>query len=612
MANQPLVAGAPTAAGPMGPPRLQTLLLSTTAFTAGGSAGDVLAAITGQTPGSTIGVAPSDASGLFAVAGGGSQLVKGLNWPISGASTPTVALRETLAGAANSPKDTAVGVMISSHVDVFLPTVGSGSFTAVFGMAKIVSGYAAGQPLYTLTRPDNATFNVLAGVGNIPANYAAAEAWAVANSSSDKIIVTTWYDQMGTAATYTAVAATAPVWDPRQIWGGIIPMTHDGNPSTVNGLQNAVFMQMGGMSINVQAMTVFDVLDPYFSYQRSYYWSARTSNNTTEVANVYASGNGGVTFQSANLGPQPRAMPSIITTVGSATASKLFMRENKYTGGAYTAGTAVNFYIGTGLAGNDYFERGRRWAWMVAPASFSDADVATIQTALTGAFTIPNTFTSRLVLSGDSIIEGYLCTYAYNISQTLNLPATVELFNVAVGGEQMTSPAADNPSAGYGGFNPKFTAHVGNLYTSAYGAGKCLLLIEDGTNDLGASSLSATALQNTGRGPAIASAHALGYTVAVTTILPRADTNWTGAMETQRNAFNPLVRANAGGGQTGTTGVADIVIDIASDGIMGDPNVPSTAGGLWNTDLLHPTSAGTAGLATRQYRPAFAAQLGFV
>jgi hypothetical protein len=92
---------------------LAALVLSTTSFAPGVSQGSLLATISGQTSGSTVSIASSDTTGYFAVSSSG--LVAGLNYgALAAGATPTVQLTETLAGAANSPNLTTVGVTVSA------------------------------------------------------------------------------------------------------------------------------------------------------------------------------------------------------------------------------------------------------------------------------------------------------------------------------------------------------------------------------------------------------------------------------------------------------------------------------------------------------------------
>lgn len=92
---------------------LSALTLSSSAFTAGAASGTVIGAITGRTTGSTLSVVPADAR----VAISGANLVVGTTPAVAGSFDVT--LRETLAGAINSPRDTVVSLAVNSASTAF-------------------------------------------------------------------------------------------------------------------------------------------------------------------------------------------------------------------------------------------------------------------------------------------------------------------------------------------------------------------------------------------------------------------------------------------------------------------------------------------------------------
>lgn len=85
-------------------PTLNALSLSASAFTGGAAAGSMIGAITGVTAGSTLAIVPADAR----VAVSGTNLVVGALAASAGSFDVTI--RETLAGATNSPRDTALSI----------------------------------------------------------------------------------------------------------------------------------------------------------------------------------------------------------------------------------------------------------------------------------------------------------------------------------------------------------------------------------------------------------------------------------------------------------------------------------------------------------------------
>jgi hypothetical protein len=126
-----------------------------------------------------------------------------------------------------------------------------------------------------------------------------------------------------------------------------------------------------------------------------------------------------------------------------------------------------------------------------------------------------------------------------------------------------------------------------DLYPFYDGRQPSILLLQQGKNYLGPGSLSTGSYLYAVLTTFVASAHSIGFYVAVNTLLPCQNTPWTPAMEQQRLAYNSLVRANAAG--------ANAVNDIASDPVIGDGM--NSAILAYYGDGLHPTALGQERLA---------------
>lgn len=107
-----------------------------------------------------------------------------------------------------------------------------------------------------------------------------------------------------------------------------------------------------------------------------------------------------------------------------------------------------------------------------------------------------------------------------------------------------------------------------------------ILLIQQGTNDLGPGSSYAGSFLYALLTNFVSLSKATGFYVVVDTFLPRQDANWTSAMEQQRLAYNVLVRANSA--------QADAVNDIASDPVIGDGTNPGTSFTISTGCIRHP------------------------
>jgi hypothetical protein len=175
-----------------------------------------------------------------------------------------------------------------------------------------------------------------------------------------------------------------------------------------------------------------------------------------------------------------------------------------------------------------------------------------------------------IVQSGDSIGVGFGAGWA--AIDHLGLPNGITIHNVSTNGEGLQTGLGRRETDLFPLVDPQ---HVS------------VLLLQQGTNDLGPGSLNSAGYLNAVLTSFVMTAHAAGFWVVADTVLPRQDSNWTPAMEQQRLAYNQLVRANSAG--------ADAVNDIAADPVIGDGSNPATS--AYYADGLHPTLLGQQRLA---------------
>lgn len=174
-------------------------------------------------------------------------------------------------------------------------------------------------------------------------------------------------------------------------------------------------------------------------------------------------------------------------------------------------------------------------------------------------------YSGVVVQVGDSI--GFGAGTGWASLDHMNLGSGVTTYNVSVSGRTMADGYARSDAECFGFMDP---------YRPS------VLLIQQGTNDLGNDGIDASALYGNILTPFVAAAHAAGFYVIVNTILPRADYRWTRAKEEQRLRYNAAVRQNDAG--------ADAVSDLASDPLIGDAVDPATSSLFF--DALHPSFAG--------------------
>ena len=175
-----------------------------------------------------------------------------------------------------------------------------------------------------------------------------------------------------------------------------------------------------------------------------------------------------------------------------------------------------------------------------------------------------------VVQVGDSIGLGFGADY-YAAIEHLELGSGVIIHNVSANGRTLLN--------GY------------QLASSAFAfrdtSQPCVLLIEQGTNDLSAWSTTARGLYEDAAKPFVTAAKAAGFRVVISTILPRNDAAWSPAKEQERLAYNAMLRADRAG--------ADGINDVAADSVIGDGSGVPTA---YYADGLHPTLLGQRRLAT--------------
>jgi lysophospholipase L1-like esterase len=204
---------------------------------------------------------------------------------------------------------------------------------------------------------------------------------------------------------------------------------------------------------------------------------------------------------------------------------------------------------------------------IIAPTSLPAPTPTPTQTP-TVVVTMPG---AVIVQSGDSIGSGAGAGDWAAIDH-LGFADDVTVHNVSVPGKTMQT--------GYGMLETE-------LFPFRSSSVPSVLLIQQGTNDL-YHGTSASLTYQAILVPFVSSARAAGFYVVANTVLPRADSGWTAAMEQQRIAYNMLVRANTAG--------ADAVNDIAADPLLGDGSDPATSD-LY-ADALHLSRKGQERVAT--------------
>lgn len=448
---------------------------------------------------------------------------------------------------------------------------------AVWGAHRLVSGYAGN--LFTLRRAsDGATLDVAPHTGGDYPDYAAITAWIGASSAT----VTTLYDQSGNGRNLSqATVANQPSFDPAQLTGNAAPILFDGYGRSTNAFLVATDknMVLDAVSLERSALSAFAVAELKTSYNSFALFTGSESGGFTTGQQELFIQNGTVTERNTSENrtsnnAEPRASKATIGYSISTTTSYVYSKEAwRGQAVALTTGTIGRLTLGKSIFGSSSFA-GMYALFGMAIYSSALSNTTTgpaVVSALNTACEVQTSFQYTAVFNGDSILEGSGAARLKNTIRQMGLRKEAEVINSAIHGTTLAT---------------QYAART-RFSTNVYNAGRpCVFVMQAGTNDL-ASTAGATLYNNTTT-PYIAYLKGLGYKVIVCTVLPRTGSSgWTGAMETERLAYNALVVANSAG--------ADLVLDLAADSAMG-PTSACADTNLYG-DALHPATAGHTRLA---------------
>lgn len=210
---------------------LGALGLSAAVLAENSAAGTVIGAITGRTAGSAL-TLTDDAGGRFAIAG--SNLVAGLvATNFEAATAHAITVRETLAGASNSPRDTVTAITVTNLFEqpsLTALSLSAAALTIGSPTSGTITGTTAGSTIAASGLPAGLTVNgpartwAWSGTGSAgPSSATLVETLAdSANSPRTSTVSVTVNAAPATAPGYLATAATAPyaVWGAQRLISG--------------------------------------------------------------------------------------------------------------------------------------------------------------------------------------------------------------------------------------------------------------------------------------------------------------------------------------------------------------------------------------------------------
>lgn len=466
----------------------------------------------------------------------------------------------------------------------YITPVSTGPYAA-YGAQRIIPGYSG--PLFQLRSASGAITNISPALGGDYPDLTAINAWAVTNGGGP-LTIPTIYDQTGNGQNLTqANVANQPSFDPASPTGYAAPILIDGFGASGPNLIVEKTPQTGNLSLDLISNTFFLSAATTVSQNGCGYVEFTSEDGATVYQALHSNAqaitlrNGGAN-ESTNsaIGPVPQVRNTVFGASNSASQSVIYANGGRRsTGHTRTSQIMPRIRFGTSAAGGSgYNGKFKLFAAVFYSSTLSSSDGDAVVASLEAATAIPTNFTHRVVFDGDSIMEGSGSTLLQNMVNQLGLPQSVEVFNTAVHGQSLSTIHSGR------------VARFASLYTTSR---PCVFFVQAGINDIG-NGISGANLYANSTVPLVAYLRGLGYKVVVCTLLPFAgSTNWSSAKEAERVAYNSLVVENTAG--------AEVVLNLASDPIMGASNAPADTN-LY-ADRLHPANAGYARLATL-YKPA--------
>jgi lysophospholipase L1-like esterase len=207
-------------------------------------------------------------------------------------------------------------------------------------------------------------------------------------------------------------------------------------------------------------------------------------------------------------------------------------------------------------------------------AVLTDAEVEQVlgRLASDGGVARP-TPTRLLIFDGDSLTVGVYAYPGYTDQCLMSVGGTFRAHNTAVAG-QLVSAMRSNAAG-----------RVDVLYDASVPLRA--VVIWGGTNDLATGVAAATAYEDLRQ--YCLDRRAVGWEVVVATMLPRSFAGDDADTETERSAFNALIRAN-------WSSFADALADVAADTRIGDAGDENDTT-YYDADKAHMTTAGYAVVA---------------
>lgn len=294
-----------------------------------------------------------------------------------------------------------------------------------------------------------------------------------------------------------------------------------------------------------------------------------------------ATGGGAVTLDDAGL-----IGAGTISSGGAVTGAGAIVSDDA---GVSGAGTVSGSAPATGSGATTLDDAVAAGAGTVAFPPVTGAGAATLDDAgvVSGGVVVPAVATTgNAVEVGDSIARGGNYGSELGSIERMGFAGGVTIVNKGVGSLTALQMFDRLVAGGANGIDVNFVAGQSNVAS-----------FQGGTNDIGSFEETGANVYNLYVAPWGRLAAAKGYYSIARTLLGRGDALWSGTNETERQAYNALLVANA-------TGAFDSVLDMRGDSAVGDGS-----GTTNRPDLLHPNDSMMLDIGLRLLKPVVNTQL---
>jgi hypothetical protein len=427
---------------------------------------------------------------------------------------------------------------------MFLPTVG---LQALYSMVQ-QKGYNG--PCMTVTRASDSTLKT---VGFVNGYCDVATAFTFGGGTT--LSCTTFYDQSGSGLNLPNCGSL----NSTDITNGIQGITND----------FGTILLPAGLSFNRQSETAVAIASTMDAGTGALFqlgsvlFSSVTGVQQINESDVLFVGTGPGFVQSGLYGPTTNPVVAIAT---SGSSGMTFYENNKSSALLATqpSGTETGGYAFSASSSFSFY--GSYYLLAIYNTVLSPSQISSIRSQLYRNFNVVSAPTVRFVDDGDSITEGTCATFSNNRPHYMSMLTTfpIEIRDIGVYGQQGTVGLANETQNIIDSYDPTMT----NIVEFAYG-----------TNDLAAGTTAANIFTSETL-PYVANAQTKGYKVIVATLIYRTDES--AGFETQREAYNALVRSNA----------ATYGYTVADYDTIPQLQNPQTGG--YSCDGTHPLSPGYA------------------